>query len=576
MTSKLHLGLALALGCSSLATAASIPFGDLGEKKDYDAKDGEYTLEYGEDTPTSGVFGRSCAGDFDNDLVNDVAQMYGFSTTVWFAPSEFQAGISLGSGIQANDIETFRNATSADQLVSLRQSGLHLSTYNPTTCLFTHSILSANTHWLNAKLVRDADPTTAVTSGLIGVASNGTRLLLGATAPSWNPTHTFDLGTIITDVASIQWSPTPEKEIAVATTTGIRVYKFEQGALTQLADYPSIYTENHIAVLRQGTQLDRLAAVQTHTLPNGQFLGVVSHPSTGYGSIDEYYNLGDLGTSALTAADADGDGDSDLFLSNRMAYVTLKLVNARTPASQYAASFVSPVQEWIPLLLEGSATTPAPDNLAVPTVADLDNDGDGDLFQAVQPAVSGGAREIRISLGDAAEQDALKPVPVFATGPHPANGSYDLDVDPPAGGLPIGATHIQVCSWHTPGYFVGNQSFTLARGLSDYEMVALGTQPAPFVFVTNFPGSPSHGIVGMRFRYVRQQGTAIVRVWPSVVGLLSNSQDEFEEIGALPDSGAGIGPAADPETAGGFVPRPKIGPFTGTSGTAKGTPIQTQ
>jgi hypothetical protein len=539
------------------------------------------------------TYRRSLSGDFNLDRVRDILQVVEMSagpggpTTraaqVWFSPGEFDAMVNLGASATFWDVEVKRNIGSADDLFYVDASGLRLEQYDSVARAFTHPSGSASTStaWQGARMIRDADPRSASTTGLIGVGSSGRRLLYGATAANgWQPA-TLDLSNseTIVDIAGLNWDGHAGNEIAVATVTSstscVRVFDASGNALGAFES--GVPGWIRFTPLRQAAQNDRLACVLDIPVVNAQLLAVLSASPTGAPVFGDSLQLGALDACAITSADEDNDGDEDLYLSTRMAHVLMFLKNVRQPAVPGLENLPSftptptptdPDPYWYYELLEtASTTTPALDNQASATVTDLDNDGYVDMFQAVQSRSEGLViRNLHVT-------PELRPVPTVLYGDL-GSSTYSFAFDPAnaaLSGLPIQQrpTHLEVDTWYADGAITLPTQTTaldmpvLEISLTNHAQVSgLGAHQVDLSYTNPLPNDPT-GFLGVRMRYVqRNAGSgALERVWPSYVGILTNRDQELAALLSLYPNSPFMTPPTDPENGGGFVPRPKIGPF---------------
>lgn len=583
-SSRISSSFALGLCCAAILCPT---VRGLDTNEPYDAADRSYLLAGDPFSFTgSAYYGRTTAGDFDGDLTRDVVQMIHSGSShvaaVYFAPSNFQAPLALSSST-IDDIETFRTAT-GHSVLYLDSAGLSKATYTySATSTPAHSmqstLLSGSNTWKDALLVRDADPASSTTTSVVAIGgSSGWDLLLGATAANnWVPTSSVSIGAPVREIAMLQWDGSGAYEIAVATASGPRIYSSTGTLLEGFSSYP---LESRIAVVRQSypspAPADRLAVVLTVTAPDYQVLGIVKAASNGTAVLENSVSLGQLGATALVGADQDNDGDDDLFFSNRQTCLALVMHNARTNATtttQTATSFTDTNFDTIPLLALNSATTAAADNTATPMLTDLDGDNDVDFFMGVPWTGAGYVRKIRVVLNETEDHELLRPLMTHVYGTV-ETATYEVRFL--RSQVPSGATHIQLDAWYGAGSYVSGVPFDLNNSeISSapqpilISSVASNTDFSFTVPYPNYGSTNTIGSIGLRARFVTMSGSTLTTVYPALVGMLTNRDTELAAIAALEFSGEELigevpGGTDLPETVGGFVPRPKIGPYAGT------------
>lgn len=180
-------------------------------------------------------------------------------------------------------------------------------------------------------------------------------------------------GETIHRLIPIEWDGTPGTEFALLTTWGLRV--LEQNGQQHYMVQSDGDDSDRIAAIRRAGSSDRLAWLLQ--VPGGlYYLFVIDAQAE-----DQLLYFGIMDPVALSAGDFDGDGLDDLCLSQQ---TTGQLAYLHNQAGSAPASFSwSDAAVWDPTS-DGTGIAPAPENQASALLADLDQDGDGDVVFPVQ------------------------------------------------------------------------------------------------------------------------------------------------------------------------------------------------
>lgn len=406
------------IAAASLALAASV-----AQAQQVQEFEGVYhSYPWPAELSSPGPFTRSAAGDVDGDSVPDVIVLDGTQPVVFFATDEWFC--PMPSSVVANDLAFVRPSAGIEvgDLAVAGPGGLWRVWYQAST----ESLASINVDsgaWAGAKVVVAADTDGDGDDDLVGIAADGTTVLRkqnnGASGFSSLPSYVA--ASPATDVVALQWDYDTPLEIALLCVTGVDVLDHD-GSPTAAWTHPS--TGGAIARLRQvGQPRDRLVWVTVWAPPAQQLLMVLAQ-----GGASDVVDLGALDTVAIECGDYDLDNDDDLMISHRFSHELIWLRNERTPSNPNGPSF-SANPDGTKLFRVGPPQTGAPQNDARPLLRDLDQDGDLDVFFAVESSM-----EIEVMRGEAHGEASYRPsVPTanFQTPSGSAPGVLTLQIAPP-------------------------------------------------------------------------------------------------------------------------------------------------
>ncbi len=321
---------------------------------------------------TPGSFTRTDSGDLDGDAVPDVVVLDGTQPVILFAVDEWVSQVP--SSVVANDLAVVRGIApvAVDDIAVVGPAGLTRLWFDATSEQFV-SVLADATAWVGAKVVVAGDVDGDGDDDLVGIGADGTTILRKQN----NVTGLISLPSFVTsaqasDLVLLQWDLDLPLEIAVLNANGVEILD-DTGAPATSWTHP--LAGGAITRLKQAGQArDRLAWITVWAPPAQQLLMVLAQ-----GGATDIVDLGALDTIAIENGDYDLDGDDDLLISHRVSHELVWLENERSPTSPSGPSFTAN-PDGTKLFRVGPPATQAPMNDARPLLADLDLDGDLDVF----------------------------------------------------------------------------------------------------------------------------------------------------------------------------------------------------
>jgi hypothetical protein len=480
-----------------------------------------FTDDWTAELSAPGGFGRTAHAELTGDGLQDCVLIDGAQAMLLVGPDTGFAPVSLP--IAANDICTLPGHLSDGRgaIAIVNGSGLAIGTFVEVSGTIA-TTPTASGAWAGARRVTPIDLDTAGRLDLAGVAYDNRTVLFataGAAECEFFTAPGFVAAGDVLDLLALQWISGGAQEIALLTTAGVFVHTVDG---TQLASFSSALAGGTIARIRQqGAATDRLTWITTYSPPSPQWLFTLA-PSGVQGQVD----VGELDIVSSTGADFDCDGDDDLLVSHRYAYSLVYFENQRSPSQPNAVSFnFNPDR----MRLFRVANTPAPENLAWPSVADYDGDLDLDI---VFPCES--EQRVRYMRGDWIDQDRLRPRLISGTFMRSIH-TVTLKLDAPL--AVVAPTHLQVGIW----YQINSGSLSEREGV-DYVTVPWPTSwPAYITFHTTGLGTYPTQIHSAHIRGVTVGlGGTIAGALPAYVGSMTRDSATAADLADDPYASPGV------------------------------------
>ncbi len=186
-----------------------------------------------------GSVGRTLSVNLDGDDQQDLIGLRGTDLIYSMSPAHFDHFSELLPGnmllSEVIDFDTVPGAApgGVDVILATTDAGLYTMQWDTSSGLFVGTPLSG-TKWIDARFIRTGDVDGDGNADAVGVASDGKDILVSlGTGGGWGPTTSFSIVPTILDLCLLdfrQGAAAPESglEIAVATTSGVRVF-MEQG-----------------------------------------------------------------------------------------------------------------------------------------------------------------------------------------------------------------------------------------------------------------------------------------------------------------------------------------------------------
>ncbi len=368
--------------------------------------------------PGGGSYTTVVSGDFDDDKLADVAYLRGTEATMVFAPDAYGATARYelaGPFVPVvTAIATLENSVGRDELLIADANGLSAWERLDTSVFSSRTI--GSTTWTNARALATGDAGT-----IFGLHQNGTQFGVGPVNETW-----YSIPGIGTDITVLDWDSDGNDDIAIACTTGLLVYS---ASGVQLAVVPTPTPIVDVAAISERNQPDRVVFVGKD--PFGLNDWLVTLGST----VMPYYTiLGDMDVVGLAAGDANGDGIDDLVLSHQSDGSLELLYNQGVPGA-----FLPTSNETI----TGRLDTVSPTNFHTPVMVDTNGDGDLEIVRMVPETEECLIHEnVRIN-----PESQMPGVVQIAYTPNGSIGYIALEFSAGLGGVPAGATQIEVVVW---------------------------------------------------------------------------------------------------------------------------------
>ena len=385
-----------------------------------------------------GRFGRGDAGQFTPGARLDVVQLDGARAVILAEPDLGFAPTALPQPV--NDVATLRAGapTGRDAVALVSAAGLELCWYDDASAGLAFLSVAAGP-WAGAGTVRTADIDASGRDDVVGVKPDGVSVLTRLAGPTWGcfvGGPGFQTQAPVNELVLLQWDADIDLEIAVLTDLGVEVFDLDGTSLRQFS--AALPGGALCRIGQQSAARDRLVWITQFAPPAQQLLMTLSPLG-----VDDLVDLGALDAFAAVPTDYDNDGDDDVLISHRYSYDLLWIENQRSPSSPAGPSFVQDPGQ-MKVFQVGSTAQVAPENGATPVVADLDGDGDDDVFFAGERT-----DDVTVFRGEAVCEDDLRAeivAGVFTIDWVAAHGILDLTITDPVTTLP-GATHLQVDLW---------------------------------------------------------------------------------------------------------------------------------
>ncbi len=403
------------------------------------------TLEYRPELRRDAPFGRCEPCDVDGDAATDQLTLRGSLAFLTLSP-EYLGCVTPIVVTDAIDVAVWHRAAGGepDAIIVSDSKGLELATYDVDAGLVECRALAPT---VMAERLRLADADGDGDEELFALIGSGTRVVVIDLATELL-VETLELPRPALDFVVLDWDArTAPYHVAAVGRRGIDVVA--RGATSACYSETDTFDASLIARVRRrdggdGAASDGLARVVELQLPDEpwprQWLAV--HYA------DEHelpIELGWTQCSSLIPVDIEGDGDDDLALGIRYSHEVLLAFNRTSDGRPEGTTFTS--QEI------GYAVAPlgpiggAADSAAAPSLADLDGDGDLDLFMNLESQES----YVTIKSPLACDESALAIMPGDSRFCEQPDGSWmlELALQPPAQ-VAAGANALEVVVWRQP------------------------------------------------------------------------------------------------------------------------------
>ena len=380
-------------------------------------------------------FGIAHAGRINNDPRPDIVVMRGTSPVVFVNPATWDAVLRVPlEGTSAAVLP--RAGSGQDEILVTTSQGLRGALRDTTTSFATRTI-GADGLWAGADFVA-----TAQLDSVDGVDIYGVRNDLGFAGVLLADTSGigdgfYDEMLIALDVFPVENGTAADldgngfRSLAFTSASGLHVYHEDN-----LFDAYAVGDGGHVATIASGIPGKERIAWITSVSGSGDVLYFVDDAG-----LSSPVVLGGTGVIGLHSADLDHDGDDDLVTSITRSHDLVVYWNDNGTFDDDARS-----------VLAVSETGFAPDNRATPTTADLDGDGDTDLFHAIQSSETAFVWN-NTDTASAQTTPQLGSPTLFnfvARDPDDEDTLWDgylqLEIeDAPA--IPAGATHLELFIW---------------------------------------------------------------------------------------------------------------------------------
>ena len=422
------------LACLALAAAAlATPAGAQGSP-------GTMTGSYHEalvPSVATQYYGRTAFGDFDGDLLTDIAILRGGTVEFVIGPGMYEARMT--DVATANDLALAPAGElgPTDGLIVADAGGVHCLEWDGAAQAWSLTTIDGIA-WGGARRMEvDLGGGSLQLYGLMSDKRAVRRL-------TWDGVSWTDqlLMTIAADVEELQlfdYDGDGAVELGVMTGYGLGIYE-QDGSL--LAGYaPGGVTSVSIArICQPGTSEEWLAWLLT-AATGGQFLVTVGQ--NGLSAPAGMSPTPDI--VAMSSGDVDNDGACDVMLSHTALHHMVLFVN-RGDSSGPVFDYTLPASLF--LVPVGPDGTPAPDNRAWPALFDVDADGDRDYcmpVQSMEKLFVGKNSVVDETLMEPALDDT-DPTTMAMVRPNGADLDLELQIDLDAP-LPAGATHLELVMW---------------------------------------------------------------------------------------------------------------------------------
>ena len=312
-------------------------------------------------------FGIARVGKINDDPRDDVVVLRGTSPVVFLNPATWDAALRVPlEGTSAAVLPGTANGR--DEILVTTAQGLR-GAWRDTTASFATRTIGADGLWAGADFVA-----TAQLDGVDGVDIYGVRNDLGFAGVlladiSGIGDGFYDEILIALDAFPVEAGTAADldgnglRSLAFASASGLHVYHEDD-----LFDAYTVGDGGYVATIASGMPGKERIAWITSVSGSGDVLYFVDEAG-----LSSPVVLGGTGVIGLHAADLDHDGDDDLVTSITRSHDLVVYWNDNGTFDDDART-----------VLAVGETGFAPDNAATPTTADLDGDGDTDLFHAIQ------------------------------------------------------------------------------------------------------------------------------------------------------------------------------------------------
>ncbi len=341
----------------------------------------------GAEASLAGDYGNTIAGDWDRDLVQDIAFTTGTNLVCVFAPGQFD--LTQASSVTAVDMASLpTNAEGTEHCIFLVNSA-GLSVANWDAGVWTETLIAAGS-WTQVESIR----THVGDYGMVIVGLTADKRTLQVitarhtyqrASTIWTEVGSKTVATNILDFELLDWDTLPGADIAFSTGSTLEVHPlpFGKNAL-YVANMPG-YTAPQIERIQRSWYIRDLLAVITKDTVGNQFLSV--HRPAGIHTVTDLSASEDV--IDMTAAEFDGPAidlngtvgraNSDMFLTLAGTHYLGMLLASDQISPRYSFSTLLREGQIYPCATRFGIGAPVNGSQAPPVIVDLDNDGGMDL-----------------------------------------------------------------------------------------------------------------------------------------------------------------------------------------------------
>lgn len=467
---------------------------------------------------------RTEAIDFSGLKQTDILVRFQDRLLVAWRPECLHAFAEIASSIIDFDTLPGGGPGEADAVAYVNNTGLRIKWLNSTTYAFQTQLLE-NNEWNGARCVRSAYLDGSSTPSLIGISSDGSKLLRLD-----NPGTTNNLTTLTLPfgnaqiVEGLQWdNSTTASEFVYSRVGGLTVIDAAGVVQKDVAPYN---TPPFAVVPEVGLGYDRVAAV-VEMGPNA-YQSLVTYDDV---RTDAVTPLGTIEVQSVVAGDGEVNGHLGVLLSHRFNWQLFEFVNGHATGGAQSDAYTWANYDAHDLSAIAAPTETAPTNYGQSTFADIDNDGDADYCSPMQ--IDGG---IGFKVNDTVDA-SLQRLSV-------ASGSYNWDGNTNTGTLTImvdqpsswsGYDRLTASAWRQANYEAPPHPAAVADDVADdltswpveitLELDEDPNNPSPGPDV----GDPAGAIISIVLRLETDVGTVPYKASPTYQLAWSTEVDALAE-----------------------------------------------
>lgn len=308
-------------------------------------------------------FTRTLTGYFNDDAQPDVFVRRRSSAHLFVDPTIWDAALGVTGVVRGMGRLTGTAPNGRDELVGATPSGLRAWARDSLNGVFNVRTLGDDLLWAHVELLTTANLDSQFGDDVVGIAPGGGQaiVLMSQAGGTFAPELTFALPFPPLAVVACDFGGTGQKQLVFLGQTTVKTTTWDGQPRSTL----SVSGSAVATVVRKGTGLrQRVAWIADDGA--GDVLRLLDT------QVAEVL-LGNIDAVGITRWDHDKDGDDDLAISHQAGWNLRLLTNVGN-------AFNTVAQKVLVTGPSGAADT----NVAWPTVADLDGDGDEDVFIPVQ------------------------------------------------------------------------------------------------------------------------------------------------------------------------------------------------